>query len=300
MVTSVLRRILLVLLLAIAVQVVCGAGITLFFGGQLHYGSVDTVSQFVVGEARAEAEYFSNAPPRQTKTKSFTNNDPCRTLSGGACEPLPVQVARSATSSPDVQALETDLRSTRQRLDEANRDKAAMSQSLQTMQAAVAEALKATKRTDDEKAANQALETDLRAMRKRLEDAGRDKSAMSQTLQAMQAAVAEALEATKRTDDEKAATQTLEAHLRSTRQRLEEVGRDKAAMTQSLQALQATVADRDSKLRTAETQAAGLVANLAAAKRDAATTSVATKQSDDGKSATQALEADLRATRQRL
>ena len=175
-----------------------------------------------------------------------------------------------------------------------------MSQSLRSMQAVVAEALEAMKRTGEEKAANQALEAHLRSTRQRLEEAGREKAAMAQSLRAMQAAVAEALENTKRSGDEKAANQALEADLRSMRQQLEKAGRDKAAASQSQREMLAAVADREGKLKIALDQASILTTSLAAAKHDAMAASEATKRAGDGRVAIQALEADLRSTRQRL
>lgn len=253
-----------------------------------------------VGEHAANGKYS----PRQVEKRdsSLADQRGAKTapkLAGSdPSPPLPqVQPPRPAANPPDVSALEADLRSTRQRLDQAGRDKAAMTQSLRVMQTVVAQAVEAMKQTGAEKAARQALEADLRAARQRLEDVLRDRAAMSQSLRAMQAAGAASSDATKRTDNDRTAYQALETELREARQRLDEAGRDKAVAVQSMHALQVDVEDRESKRKAVEAQTSALTASLAAARRDAL---AAARQAVDGKTANQALETDLRATRQRL
>ena len=263
------------------------------------------------------------------------------------------QAADGRTANQD---LAPDVRATRQGLVEASRDKAAAAQALQASQAAVLDrdgklkaaeaqtsalttslasarhdavvASEAMKRAGDDRTTNQALVADLRATPQRLQDLEREKTPAAQALRALQAAELDregklksaeaqissltaslaaarhdamvALETAKRAGDDRTASQTLEADLRATRQRLEDAGREKTAAAQALRALQAAASDRESKLKEAEAQTAALTASLASARHDATVASETTKRASDERIANQALEADLRTTRQRL
>ena len=150
---------------------------TLAAGERPDHGNTARSERIIRHELDAKATSRENAPPEQA-TQSPPDSGQSEKTSGAdsATSTQPTRPGGPATSLPDVGALEADLRSTHQQLEEAGREKAAMSESLRAMRAVVAEALEAIKRTGDEKTANQALEEDLRSTRQQLEEAARAKA----------------------------------------------------------------------------------------------------------------------------